>query len=318
MKYREKSILKKLSCAAVMPIVAGLFVSSILLAQNTPKVETVLTLPQETNGQTENITEGPDGAIYVTAAFDRILWKIKDGKAEKFFASPSHAVISGVAWDKDELVVNALDKSPFPPRGQGQGQAQGQGQGQRGGLALNREIGSHALILDKSGKVKATVDGHDPQFFNGLARAGDHWYLITDTAGAQVLSLDTKAKTIETWIQDPQLRTNGIKVHKDWVYLTSADKVYRVQIGPDRKPKGGAVLFAQGAQTDDFGIAPDGTLYLPTGTTMMKISPSGQASVFLSDIETQNSPAAWVTRDGKWLYWTERAGPAKVKRVALK
>ena len=306
MKYREKNILIRRSCAAVMSIVACMFVSSILVAQNAPKVETVLTLPQETNGQTENITEGPDGAIYVTAAFDRILWKIKDGKAEKFFSSPNHAVISGVAWDKDELVVAALDKSPFPPRVEGRA------------FALNKEIGSHALILDKSGKVQATVDGHDPQFFNGMAQAGDHWYLITDTAGAQVLSLDTKAKTIETWIQDPQLRTNGIKVNKDWVYLTSADKVYRVQIGPDRKPKGGAVLFAQGAQTDDFGIAPDGTLYLPTGTTMMKISPSGQASVFLSDIETQNSPAAWVTRDGKWLYWTERAGPAKVKRVALK
>ena len=79
-----------------------------------------------------------------------------------------------------------------------------------------------------------------------------------------------------------------------------------------------ALLFAQGAPTDDFGMAPDGTLYLPSGKTMVKIFPSGQASVFLSDIETENSPAAWVTRDGKWLYWTERAGPAKVKRVALK
>ena len=308
MGHHKKRILKGLYCSAVLSITAYVLASAILIAQSTPQVETVLTLPQETNGQTENITEGPDGAIYVTAAFDRILWKIKDKKAEKFLAAPDRAVISGVAWDKDELVVNALQKTPFLPRVEGQR-----------GATLAKEIGSQVLILDKSGKLKAKVDAQDPsQFFNGLTRAGDHWYLITDTAGSQVLSVDTKTKKIETWIHDPQLRMNGIKANKGWVYLTSGDKVYRVQIGPDRKPKGAAVLFAQGAPTDDFGIAPDGTLYLPSGKTMVKISPSGQSSLFLSDIETENSPAAWVTHDGKWLYWTERAGPAKVKRVALK
>jgi hypothetical protein len=308
MSVRENHISRQLTCAAGFAIAACVLLSGVVMAQKAPKVETVLTLPQETNGQTENITEGPDGSIYVTAAFDRILWKIKDGKAQKFFSSPSHAAISGVAWDKDELVVAALQKPPFAPRVEGQR-----------GFALNRDIGSQALVVDKSGTVKATIAAHDPQqFFNGLARAGDHWYLITDTASSQVLSLDTKAKTISTWLQDPQLRTNGIKVNKGWVYLTSADKIYRVEIGPDRTPKGGAVLFAQGAPTDDFGVAPDGTLYLPSGKTIVRVTPSGQSSVFLDEIETENSPAAWVTRDGKWLYWTERAGPAKVKRVALK
>jgi hypothetical protein len=308
MKRREKNISRKLNCAAALSIAACMFASGILLAQNPPKIETVLTLPQVVNGQTENITEGPDGAIYVTAAFDHTIWKIKDGKAEKFFTSPTHEVLSGVAWDKDELVVNALKKSPFLPRVEGQR-----------GLALAKDIGAQALILDKSGKVKAAVDALAPdQFFNGLARAGDHWYLITDTAGNQVMSVDTKTKKMETWFKDPQYRFNGIKVLKDWVYLSVGDKMYRVQVGPDRKPKGGLMLFAQAAGTDDFGLAPDGTLYLPSGKTMMKISPSGQVSLFLSDIETENSPAAWVTHDGKWLYWTERAGPAKVKRVALK
>jgi hypothetical protein len=82
------------------------------LGQNAPRIETVLTLPQEVNGQTENITEGPDGSIYVTAAFDRILWKIKNGKAEKFFTSPKHAVLSGVAWDKDEVAFSAASGGP--------------------------------------------------------------------------------------------------------------------------------------------------------------------------------------------------------------
>ena len=305
MKRVEKHLVPILRYAAVVSITACTFGTSRLMAQTAPKIETVLTLPQETNGQTENITEGPDGSIYVTAAFDRTLWKIKNAKAERFFTATGITAISGVAWERDEVVVNGLTKFPPPVPGQR-------------GFAPNAEFGSHALILDKSGNVKATVPGHDPQLFNGLARAGDHWYLITDTTGGQVLSLDTRTHALETWIQDPQLRMNGIKVNKGWVYLTSGDNVFRVEIGLDRKPKGGAELFAQGAPTDDFGMAPDGTLYLPSGRTMVKISPSRQRSVFLSDIETENSPAAWVTRDGKWLYWTERAGPAKVKRVALK
>ena len=186
----------------MLSLVAGLCVSSIVLAQNAPTVETVLTLPQEANGQTENITEGPDGAIYVTAAFDRILWRIKDGKAEKFFASPAHAVISGVAWDRDELVVNALDKSPFSPRVEGQR-----------GFTLNKEIGSQALILDKSGKVTATVAGRETQLFNGLARAVK-LEVVSETPGhrarqPQVVSLVTRRRpTIETWLQDPRAIAN--------------------------------------------------------------------------------------------------------------
>jgi hypothetical protein len=305
MKSRKKSFSTKLISAAIACIAGCMLAVVVLTAQNSPKIETVVTLPKDPGGRTENITAGPDGSVYVSASRDRILWKIKDGKAEKFFSSLMHAAISGVAADKDEIVVAGLQKFPFEQT--------------ESGTRISKDIGSQALILDKSGKVKAMVNATNPsQFFNGLVRAGDHWYLITDTAGNQVLSLDTNTRKIETWIQDAQLRANGIKVNKDWVYLTSGDKVYRVQVGPDRKPKGGLMLFAQGAQTDDFGMAPDGTLYLPSGKTMIKISPSGQSSVFLSDIGSENSPAAWVTQDGKWLYWTEREGPSKVERVPLK
>lgn len=83
MRGYENNISHRLSCAAVVSIAACMCVSGILMAQDAPKVQTVLTLPQEANGQTENVTEGPDGSIYVTAAFDRILWKIKDGKDRK-------------------------------------------------------------------------------------------------------------------------------------------------------------------------------------------------------------------------------------------
>jgi hypothetical protein len=306
MKNREKGYSTKLVYAAAASSAACMLAAVVLMAQTSPKIETVATIPKDPGGRTENITEGPDGSLYVSASRDRILWKIKDGKAEKFFSAMMHAAISGVAADKDEIVVAGLKKFPFEQT--------------ESGVRIAKDVGSQALILDKLGNLKVTVNAPNPsQFFNGLVRAGDHWYLITDSAGNQVLSLDTKTRKMETWIQDPQLRANGIKVNKGWVYLTSGDKVYRVQVGPNRKPKGGLAMFAQGAQTDDFGMAADGTLYLPSGKTIVKISPSGQSSVFLSDIGSENSPAAWVTHDGKWLYWTEREGsPSKVERVALK
>ena len=78
------------------------------------------------------------------------------------------------------------------------------------------------------------------------------------------------------------------------------------------------MLFAQGVRADDFAIAPDGTIYLPSGTKMMKISPKGEVSEFLDNI--QNGPSAWIPKDGKWLYWPTRGGDAQQRllRVAIK
>lgn len=311
MRRHQKKISTGLRCAAIVSIGACVAVSmpSIALAQGTPTIETVVTLPQAPNGQMENITEGPDDAIYVSAPFDKTVWKVKNGKAEKFYVPDNFEILSGIAGTKDELVVVVGGKSPFMARTDGQP-----------GFVRNPmppDAQPQAVLLDKSGKVKLTVPSSDPKpFFNGLARAGDDFYLAT--SGNAVFSIDLKAKKVEQWFADPMVRTNGIKVFNGWAYLTSGPNVFRVQIGPDHKPMGGAVMFAMGAQTDDFGVAPDGTLYIPSGKTIVKVTPAGQNSVFISDMGNENSPAAWVTQDGKWLYWTERLGPAKVKRVALK
>jgi hypothetical protein len=307
MRHRGTDMSVQPYCVGVL-LTMCLSTSSIAFAQTTPTIETVVTLPAEPNGQTENTSDGPDGAIYVTAALDRVVWKIKDGKASKFFTAPTFEVVSGVAGTDDELAIAVAAHSPFVVRPDGRGVARNPNP---------QDAAPQVIVLDKSGNVKVTVVSPDPKpFFNGLARAGNDWYLAT--TGNAVVSIDTRTRTIEQWFQDQQMRTNGIKVHDGWVYLPSGDRVFRVQIGPDRKPVGAAVVFGQGAQTDDFGIAPDGTLYIPSGKTMVKVTPSGQSSVFLSDIETENTPGAFVTRDGKWLYWTERLGPAKVKRVALR
>src|SRR5438067_1937859 len=58
MKRVEKHpVVVILSCSAVVSMAACTFGTSRLMAQTALKIETVLTLPQETNGQTENITD---------------------------------------------------------------------------------------------------------------------------------------------------------------------------------------------------------------------------------------------------------------------
>lgn len=303
---------KSLIRIAMMLVIGACLVSSLFAqAQSAPplnsKVETVLTLAAP--GNTENIAQGPDGALYITGIMDRILWKVTpDGKAENFFASPSHAAFVGVAASKDEIILGVFQR-PYlrPPAGGGAPRMD------------MTDVGSQILILDKAGKVKGTVEGQAGQFFNGIARVRDGVYLITDTNGKTLLRLDTANKKIEPWLTDDQLTgQNGIKIQNGWVYIASGDPrvLYRIQIDSNGKPTGGLKLFVQGARPDDFAIAPDGTLYVPVGMTMMKVSPSGEVSTFLENVP--NGAGAWVTPDGKWLYWPTRAGPAKLLRVALK
>jgi hypothetical protein len=82
-------------------------------------------------------------------------------------------------------------------------------------------------------------------------------------------------------------------------------------------PKGPLKMFAQGFRPDDFDIARDGTIYLPSGTSLFKLSPTGEVSTFLEGAGL--SAAAMVSGDGKWLYWPTRGGsePQRLLRVAI-
>ena len=268
------------------------------------KIETVATLPAPRN--TENIGQGNDGSFYVTSLDDRILWKITPGgMVENFFSDPSLSAFVGVATDKDDIVLGVFQRPYLRP-----------GEGYHIDMS---NVGSQILILDKNGKRKATLDGQTGQFFNGIARAGEGVFLITDENGTAVLRLDTTDKKITPWIKDALLdHPNGIKVHNGWVYIGCRDKIYRVQMDSHLLPKGGPVLFAQGPEVDDFAIAPDGTMYIPSETDMWKVSPTGEVSKFLDN--APNGPSAWVTKDGKWLYWPTRLGADRrqLVRVALK
>jgi sugar lactone lactonase YvrE len=295
----------------VRAVGACLFTVALHAQVANSKIETVATLPAP--GNTENIAQGQDGAFYITSLSERILWKVSStGTVEKFFSEPSRSAFVGVAANKNEIVLGVFQRPYLRPNTGGQ-------PGGRAQLDMSN-VGSQILVLDKKGKLKATIDGQTGQFFNGIALAKDGVYLITDTAGTTVLRLDTASKKIEPWIKDDLLaRQNGIKVHNGWVYIACIDKIYRVQMDSNIKPKGGPILFAQGVPTDDFAVAPDGTLYISSGTTMMKVSPTGEVSKFLDN--APNGAASWVTKDGKWLYWPTRLGDAPQRlllRAALK
>ncbi|PYS04514.1 MAG: hypothetical protein DMG15_14805 [Acidobacteria bacterium] len=298
-----------LATAALCLSTAGLAAQTQNAAAANNKVEPVATLPSSAN--TENIAQGADGSFYVTGLPDRVLYKITpNGRVENFYTAPSLSAFVGVATNKDEIVLGVFQRPYLRP---GSGQAGGPPQ-----LDMSN-VGSQILILDNKGKMKATIDGQAGQFFNGIAYAGNRSYLITDTAGTTILRLDTAARKIEPWFKNDLLaRQNGIKVHNGWVYVACTDKLYRIQMDSNGKPKGGPMLFAQGVRTDDFSIAPDGSLYTSSGMTVFKVSPTGEVTKFLDNVP--NGASTWVTKDGKWLYWPTRGGdaPQRLLRVALK
>jgi len=208
------------------------------------------------------------------------------------------------------FVLTAFQKSfrrpPPPPGSQPQG----------GGGPDFSDVGPVILVLDKTGNLTATIPGEKGQAFNGIATAGKGWYLAADSNASSLWRVDPAKKTIELWLKDdlmaptgtPAIGANGIKVHDGWVYVsvTARGSIYRVQIGPDGKPKGALTLFAQGLRPDDFDITKDGTIYSPTGNSINKVSPSGEVSVFLAGVP--GGPAALVDKSGKWLYWPTRGG----------
>ena len=121
--------------------------------------ETYATFP--TSGATENITQGADGAIYVTGMDDKVVWRVtSDGmvsSVERFATIPGVAAVVGVAPDDNGLVVTAFAK-PFrlPPAGGGPPQ-----------INLS-DVGPEVIVIDKTGAITATIPGQKGQAFNGI------------------------------------------------------------------------------------------------------------------------------------------------------
>jgi sugar lactone lactonase YvrE len=327
---------KKLSPLALSVLAAGILSSAGGLEGQTKRapertVETVATVPSA--GTTESLCETPDGSIYITGMDDKVIWKVRPGgRLERFADFPALGAVIGVAASRDGLVITAVAR---PLRRAG---PRGGSPPAAGGTAAAppsepprdlSDSGPQVMVLDKSGAATAIIPGQKG-LLNGIAPAGRGLYVIADSTASTIWQLDPARKRLEPWLKDDALApagtfpigANGIKVHNGWVYVSVSgrDAIYRVQMGTDGRAKGALSQFAHapGLFPDDFDIAKDGTIYLSTGMTMYKISPSGEVSKFLENVP--NGAAALVSRDGKWLYWSTRGGtaPQRLLRVAIR
>jgi sugar lactone lactonase YvrE len=281
--------------------------------------ETYATFPSP--GATENITQGGDGAIYVTGMDDKVVWRVTSdgmvGSVEKFATVPGVAAVVGVAPSDNGLVVTAFAK-PFrlPPAGGGPPQ-------------INfSDVGPEVIVIDKTGAITATIPGQMGQAFNGIARADNGIYLIADSNAATIWRVDVARKQIEPWLEDEALApggaapigANGIKVRNGYVYVgvSGRSMIYRIAIDGDGHPQDALTQVSEGVRPDDFDVAKDGTIYLSSGMTMYRISPSGQAIKMLDNVP--GGAATMVSSDGRWVYWPTRGGtmPQRLLRAPIR
>jgi hypothetical protein len=92
--------------------------------------------------------------------------------------------------------------------------------------------------------------------------------------------------------------------------------IYKIQIGADGKPSGQPVTIEEGLRPDDFGVAPNGDVYFPVGTTLYKAAAAGGAPTKAAD-PIQGGPSAIVTKDGKSVLWPTRGGTEKQRVLQL-
>jgi hypothetical protein len=305
-------------------IVVGILASAAALAQQAPVVpageyETYATFP--TSGATENITQGGDGAIYVTGMDDKVVWRVTSdgmvGSVEKFATIPGVAAVVGIAPNESGLVVTAFAK-PFrlPPAGGGPPQ-------------INfSDVGSEVIVIDKTGAITATIPGKMGHAFNGIARAANGVYLIADSNAATIWRVDLARKQIEPWLEDEALSpggaapigANGIKVRNGYVYIgvSGRSMIYRIAIDGDGHPQDALTQVSEGIRPDDFDVAKDGTVYLSSGMALYKVLPSGQAIKMLDNVP--GGAATMVSGDGQWVYWPTRGGtmPQRLLRAPVR
>jgi sugar lactone lactonase YvrE len=275
-------------------------------SEEAPTVETVATLPE--GEALEALTELPSGAIYFTVAawtVNQTVWKIEPGEQpRKFVDLPAHPL--GLISTNDGFLLTAVTQ-----------------RGDAAGAPIS-DYGGQVIVLNKSGVVTRVIHAVPTSFPNGITQARKE-YLVSDSFGGAIWRVNLSKKTMEPWLRDDLLApmpgrrgsgANGLKALGDWVYVTNTSRgaMYRVRMDGKGRPVGALALWAQVPAPDDFGIAKDGTVYIPSNGRMLKISPQGELTTFLEGVG--GSSAAIVSRDQHWLYWVTRgSGPGGTKLV---
>jgi len=313
---------KFVTFVAVMLCAGVVVVAGSCMGQSAGPVKTIETLASFPAGDgMEALTEAPDGTIYFEVANDDVqsLWKIKPGgQAEKWVDIPiKHPQV--VFWYKDGFLVSGSNIS-VAGGGRGPGAAPpapvpgGPDPATTAAPPSTTDYDGRLVVLDKNGAVVKIIKPTAGCFLNGITKWHDD-YFVVDARNGTIYRIDIAKGELDTWLHDDLMsptvaRTypgaNGIRVFGDWMYWTNTVRstMYRVHIGKDGRPDGAISPFAMFPGGDDFWFAKDGTIYAPSGTNILKISPTGEVSTFVDMIA--NSPAAIVSNDQHWVYWTSR------------
>ncbi len=282
------------------------------------KVETFATLPSAEG--TENICQQADGSLYVTIINQAQLLKIApDGTVSEFAKAPNMMHFLGAGCGDGQIATIAYGKTFRKPNPSGQGN-----------ILDFSDTDTHVLMYDLSGKQTADI-AVPGAGLNGLDYAGGGIYFSTDSSGGRIYRIDAASKTADVWFNDDKfgpvaggplpIGVNGARAVAGYVYFSSFAGnagIYKVKIGDDGKPQGDAVAVEEGVRADDFDVAPDGSVYFPSGTSLYKVAAgSTEATKFADPI--QGGPSAWVSPDGKFVYWPTRGGTAnqRICRIAL-
>jgi sugar lactone lactonase YvrE len=284
MRYRASA-----AAAAAAVAVAATILHGVALAQSGS--ETLQTVATTATNGLEGMDVAPDGTIYVTDATAHVIHRIApNGSLSQFAKLPVAPMVilltrkgSVVTGEEREPDFAALRNSaaapgiPSPPPGLS--------------ASMMGALGATILELDRHGQVVKTVSGAPGAFFNGIDRFGRD-FLVADSTAGTIWRLNPRRGSIEAWLKDEALLgpngrfpgANGIKVVANHVYVanTVAGVIYRIDTS-DGKPKGGLTAVAHVTAPDDFAVAGDGTIYLPSEGKVLKVSPSGQISTLADD-----------------------------------
>jgi sugar lactone lactonase YvrE len=282
-------------------------------------LETVATTP--INGL-EGIDVSADGTMYVTDARAHVIYKVSpDGNVVEFSKAEVGAV-QVILISPSGFVVTSQERDPdfssFKP---------GLTPGAAGGPSPMGNLGAELLLLDKNGHILSKIDGPKGAFFNGIDRFGSD-YLIADSVAGTIWRFDTSTGAITAWLVDEALHgpggrfpgANGIKVVSGRVYVsnTSGGILYRIDTAKGA-PTGGLIPVAH-ISADDFAVAHDGTIYVPVGTQVQKISPSGEITV-IGDGCVGCDAALLSDHEHSLLFVTHgfgpNAGPGRIYKLKL-
>jgi len=280
-------------------------------------MQTIATIP--TNGL-EGLEVDADGTLYVTDATAHVIHRIQQNGAVSRFASlkvvPQVIVHSTHGW-----LVTAQEREPdFAAIAKS---------GRPLGTDTMGALGAMLLELDRNGRVIRRLRGPPGAFFNGMARLGQA-VLIADSTAATIWRADARKNELTAWLRSPLLAgqgghfpgANGLKVANGYVYVsnTTANALYRIAVNAAGSPDGKLELVATVKSPDDFAVAKDDSVYLPSEGVLMRISAGGVVTRLAEGCV--GCDAALLAENGRALLMVTHgfgpdAGPGHVYRLGL-